>query len=68
MHTNLSDEEIICRAIQMGVGIVTARPCYLLAARTKEFLFGYSALTVQQLREGIRRLADVLASSDAHSS
>lgn len=68
LHTNLSDEEIICRASQMGVGIVTAKPYYLQAAPTKEFLFGYSALTVQQLQEGIRRLADVLASSDAHSS
>lgn len=68
LHTNLSDEEIICRASQMGVGIVTAKPYYLQAAPTKEFLFGYSALTVQQLQEGIRRLADILASSDAHSS
>ncbi len=68
LHTNLSDEEIIYRASQMGVGIVTAKPYYLQAAPTKEFLFGYSALTVQQLQQGIRSLADILASSDADSS
>jgi len=36
--------EIICHASQMGVGMVTAKPYYLKAAPTKEFLFGYSAL------------------------
>lgn len=60
LHTNLSDEEIILRAAQVGVGMVTAQPHYLKANRTGEFIFGYSELTAQQLQEGIRRLAQVL--------
>lgn len=67
LHTNLSDEEIIHRASRMGVGMVTAKPNYLKAAPTGEFIFGYSQLTEQQLQEGIRSLAQVLASSDSSS-
>ncbi len=61
LHTNLSDEEIIYRASQVGVGMVTAKPYYLKTAPTGEFIFGYSELTQQQLQEGIRRLAQVLS-------
>jgi GntR family transcriptional regulator/MocR family aminotransferase len=63
LHTNLSDQEIIHRANRMGVGMVAASPYYLQAAPTGEFIFGYSELTQQQLNEGIRRLAQVLAES-----
>ena len=61
LHTELSDEEIICGASQMGVGMSTAKPYYLNAAPKGEFIFGYSALTVQQIQESIRSLAQVLA-------
>ncbi len=68
LHTNLSDEEIIHHASWVGVGMVTTKPYYLQTARSGEFIFGYSALTVQQLEEGICKLAQVLAELDAHSS
>jgi len=61
LHTKLSDEEVICRARQVGVGMVTAKPYYLNAAPKGEFIFGYSALTMQQIQAGIRSLANVLA-------
>lgn len=67
LHTKLSDEEIICRAQQVGVGIVTAKPYYLNAAPQGEFIFGYSALTVQQIELGIRSLAHVLTESVTYS-
>jgi GntR family transcriptional regulator/MocR family aminotransferase len=60
LHTNLSDEEIIHRAAQVGVGMVAAQPHCLKAHRPGEFIFGYSELNEQQLQEGIRRLARVL--------
>ncbi len=60
LHTNLSDEEIIHRAAQVSVGMISAQPCYLKAHHPGEFIFGYSELNEQQLQEGIRRLAQVL--------
>lgn len=60
LHTHLRDEEIIYRAAQVGVGIISAQPYYLKANSTGKFIFGYSELTEQQLQEGIRRLANVL--------
>ena len=60
LHTNLSDEEIIHRAAQASVGMISAQPCYLKAHHPGEFIFGYSELNEQQLQEGIRRLAQVL--------
>ncbi|MDF5725516.1 MAG: hypothetical protein PUP91_34725 [Rhizonema sp. PD37] len=60
LHTHISDEEIIQRAAQVDVGMISAQPYYLNAFRTGEFIFGYSELTHQQLQEGIRRLAQVI--------
>jgi GntR family transcriptional regulator/MocR family aminotransferase len=70
LHTNFSDEEVIHRARQVGVGIFTTKPYYLQATRKGEFIFGYSELTEQQLQEGVRRLGQVLAedSSKKNSS
>ncbi len=61
LHTNLEDEQIVHRAAQVGVGMMSAQPHYLKAFRTGEFIFGYSELTEQQLQEGIRRLAKVVS-------
>lgn len=59
LDTNLSDEEIIQRATQIGVGMMSARPQYLKAHSTGEFIFGYGELSEQQIEEGIRRLAQI---------
>lgn len=58
LHTNLSDEEIIYRAAEVGVGLVSAQQYYLEAKRTGEFIFGYAELNEQQIQEGICRLAN----------
>lgn len=60
LHTNLSDEEIVERAAQVGVGMMSAQPHYFNANCLGEFIFGYAELTEQQIQEGIRRLAQVL--------
>lgn len=67
LHTSLSDEEIVYRAAQVGVGMMSAQPHYLKANRTGEFIFGYSELTEHQIQEGIRRLAQAIELTDAIS-
>ncbi|HYW20811.1 MAG TPA: PLP-dependent aminotransferase family protein [Nodularia sp. (in: cyanobacteria)] len=59
IDSDLSDEEIIHRAAQMGVGIMSANSQYLKPDHTGEFIFGYGELTEQQLAEGIRRFAQI---------
>ncbi|PMB44149.1 aspartate aminotransferase [Fischerella thermalis CCMEE 5330] len=60
LHTQLTDEEIIEGAASLDVGMISAQPQYLRGNVTGEFIFGYSELTQQQIREGICRLAKVL--------
>jgi GntR family transcriptional regulator/MocR family aminotransferase len=62
LQTHLTDAEIIQRAAEVGVGMMSAQPHYLNASSTGEFIFGYSELTEQQLQEGIRRLAEAISS------
>jgi len=61
LNTQLSDEEIIHRAAQVGVSMVTAQPYYLESKPKGEFLFGYAQLTSTQIQEGIRKIAQVIA-------
>lgn len=60
LQTHLTDEEIIQRTAQVGVGMMSAQPYYLNANCTGEFIFGYSELTQEQIQQGISRLAQVL--------
>jgi GntR family transcriptional regulator / MocR family aminotransferase len=60
LDTHISDEEIIQRAAQVGIGMMSASRHYLKAHRIGEFIFGYGELTEQQLVEGIRTLAEIL--------
>jgi GntR family transcriptional regulator/MocR family aminotransferase len=59
MHTTLSNEEIIQRAAQVGVGINAAHPYYLKTSPSREFVLGYAELNEQQIQEGVRRLAQI---------
>lgn len=63
LHTKLSDEAVIHRAAQVGVGLVSAQPYCLKVKRTGEFLLGYADLDEQQIQEGIHRLAQIFPSS-----
>jgi GntR family transcriptional regulator/MocR family aminotransferase len=58
----LSDEEIIDRAAQVGVGMMSALPHYLGAAGHGEFIFGYAELTIDDIQTGIHRLAAAILS------
>ncbi|BAZ66398.1 MAG: PLP-dependent aminotransferase family protein [Pelatocladus maniniholoensis HA4357-MV3] len=60
LQTQLTDEEIIEGAASLGVGMISAQSQYLKGNVTGEFIFGYSELTQQQIREGIYRLAKVI--------
>ena len=63
LDTHLSDEEIIQRAAQVDVGMMSASPHYLKPHPTGEFIFGYGELSEQQLSQGICRLGEILAVS-----
>lgn len=60
INTNLSDQEIVQRAAQVGVGINAAYPYYLKTNPGSEFVLGYAELNEQQIQEGIRRLAQTI--------
>ena len=60
LSTDISDEEIIVCAAQMGIGLTSAAPFYLGNSRRNQFLLGYANLEEKQIEEGISRLADVL--------
>lgn len=60
LSTSLSDEAIVQKAAQVGVGLVSARSYYIQEDSQGEFLFGYSELDELQIQEGICRLAQVL--------
>jgi GntR family transcriptional regulator/MocR family aminotransferase len=59
-HTSLSDKEIVFRAAQMDVGLVSASPYYLNPGKIGEFILGYTGLSQEKIQEGVRRLAQVL--------
>lgn len=57
--TPLPDENIIQQAAEQGVGLMSAQAQYLKPLRTGEFIFGYSELTVEQIKTGVERLAEL---------
>jgi GntR family transcriptional regulator/MocR family aminotransferase len=59
-RAKVSAEETIARAAALGVHIYGIGSYYLRQPPPVGFLLGYAGLTVPQIREGIRRLADVL--------
>jgi GntR family transcriptional regulator / MocR family aminotransferase len=60
LQTDISDEEIIVRAAQMGVGLTSAASFYLRNSREGQFLFGYANLEEKKIDEGIFQLAQIL--------
>ncbi len=65
LETKLSDEEIMRRAEQAGVGLVSARPYFLKSRWKNEFIFGYASLSERRIQEGVRRLAQALDQASA---
>lgn len=60
LRSRLTDEEVVRRAAQAGVGLVSARLYYLTPAPGDEFVLGYGNLSERRIQEGVRRLAKVL--------
>jgi GntR family transcriptional regulator/MocR family aminotransferase len=59
-RSDFDDTELIDRAARRGVEIVSARPYYLRAKYSNEFIFGYSNLGERKIREGVRKLSHAL--------
>jgi len=53
-------DALIARAARVGVGIYPVAPYYAEPTRCAGLLFGYAALTEEQIRAGVRRLAELL--------
>ena len=60
LRSRLSDEEVVRRAAEQGVGLVSARLYYVNEARDDEFVLGYAGLSERKIQEGVRRLAKIL--------
>ncbi|MBD2102532.1 PLP-dependent aminotransferase family protein [Leptolyngbya sp. FACHB-261] len=60
-HTHWKDEEIVDRAEQRGVELISARSCYMKAENSNgKFLLGYADLNSETIAEGVWRLAQIL--------
>lgn len=62
LHFNLPDDEILQRAADVGVGLLSGQSHYFSISEPGQFIFGYAELTETQIQEGIRRLAMALDS------
>jgi GntR family transcriptional regulator / MocR family aminotransferase len=60
LETGRTDDEVLRRANQAGVGILSARIYYLTDAKSDEFVFGYANVSERKIKEGVRRLAKAL--------
>jgi GntR family transcriptional regulator / MocR family aminotransferase len=60
LQTRLSDEEVVLRAREEGVGLVSASLYYLGKGRQDEFVLGYASLSERKIQEGVRRLAKII--------
>jgi GntR family transcriptional regulator/MocR family aminotransferase len=60
--TGMSDDEFIRRAEGFGVSFSPASHCYLDGAQSGEFILGFAGLGERKIREGVKRLAQALAS------
>jgi GntR family transcriptional regulator/MocR family aminotransferase len=54
------EESVVARAAERGVGIYRIAPYFLKRARRAGFLLGYARMREPEIREGIRRLGEVL--------
>lgn len=61
LDTPLSDEEIIGKAAQLGLDLVNAESYYLEGTGRGEFVIGYADLSLEEITQGVQRLAQVLS-------
>ena len=60
LPVNLSDDEVIARAANVGVEMCSARIQYEVPCNTGEFVFGYTTIHETKIDEGIHRVAQAL--------
>ncbi len=60
LRTKFGDDEVVRRASEVGVGLVSAKIYYLTEPHSDEFVLGYAGLSERKIREGVRRLAKAL--------
>jgi GntR family transcriptional regulator/MocR family aminotransferase len=58
--TKLSDEQIIRKAEEQGIALVSTRPFYIGDGIAGEFIFAYADLTEELINEGVRTLRSIL--------
>jgi DNA-binding transcriptional MocR family regulator len=51
---------VIAKAASLGVAVYGISPYFLSAAPKKGFMLGYSRMKENDIREGVRRLSQVL--------
>jgi len=59
-HTDLSDQEVVDKAAEKGVKLVSAQRYYLKDMGKCEFVIGYSNLSEEEITEGVFRLSQIL--------
>ncbi len=60
-HSVFSDQEVVAKAAEKGVKLITAQRYYLQDGGNCEFVIGYSNLSEQEITEGVLRLSQALA-------
>ena len=60
IETISSDEVVIQKAANMGVGLTSTQDYYLTDAKKGEFILGYAQLDETQIEQGIQKLAQAL--------
>ena len=56
----VSETEVVAKAAALGVAVYGIAPYFLSAPRTNGFMLGYSRMKEGDIREGVRRLSQVL--------
>ena len=59
-ETDLSDEALVEKAAQVGVGLISAKPQYLSGGPGREFIFSYTELNEEEIQAGIHRISHML--------
>lgn len=60
LNMPISNEEVVDRAAQAGIGITSAQPYYLEGGGQGKFVLGYAELSESQIEEGVRKLSKIL--------
>lgn len=64
LQSQFSDDEMIKRAAQVGVGLMSARSQYLNQGGKGEFIFGYGELSETQIQIGVQKLAEAIETKE----